>query len=126
MFVRVDHSFLKTLRMGGTEKILPIQIKSADRRIKAFIREYKHEKRFFNHFESRHQFVLCGLDKADFVLADIMGQIVVHVSGFGMSEKQVLDYLDSLGDKEAILAYLNNKRQLCYLWYWPHSHRPRK
>lgn len=120
MFVRTRNSFLKAMMLGGAQKILPIQIKSSERRIKSFIRKHSGQKRFFNLAEKDHQFVLCGMDDEDLVLADIVGQIMVHVAGNDISEREVVNWLRGNGDNEAVLAYKRNKDLLIFNWYGSH------
>lgn len=117
MFVHTQKSFFKKFRLGGASGELPVQIKSSEGHVDDFVRNYAKHNRFFNIYEDNHQFVLCGMDKSDIILADIVGQIMVHVSAFGMKEKTVLKFLDSLGDKEAVLAYKEHKVDLLYYWY---------
>jgi len=103
--------------MNGRHQNLSIQIKSSYRRIKSFVRKYSKQTRFFNVSEKYHQFVLCGMYDKDLILADIVGQIVVHTLKFGISEKEALNCLNSFGDKEAVGAYKRNKTQLLNFWY---------
>lgn len=117
MFVQATSDFLKAVRMGGLKKVLPVQIKSSDRRLKSFVHRYFRLGRFFNVTEKSHQFVLCGMDEDELVLADIVGQIVAHVSGFGMTETAILNSLDGWGDKEAVIAYERTKALLLFRWY---------
>ncbi len=117
MFVNVNGSFLKAIKMNGRHQDLPVQIKSSYRRIKAFVRKYSKQTRFFNAIEKHHQFVLCGMYDKDLILADIVGQVVAHTSEFGMSEKETLNCFNSFGDKEAVGAYKRNKSQLLNFWY---------
>jgi len=117
MFVRAKYSFLKMVRMGGVEKLLPIQIKSSDRRLRAFVRKYTPQMRFFNVAAQSHQFVLCGMDEVDFILADMVGQLVAHVSSFGVTEKETLSILKGFGDQEACLVYKSTKGLLLRRWY---------
>ena len=117
MFVQVNPSFLKAIKMNGHRKELPVQIKSSRRRIKSFIRKYAKQLRFFNVSRRSHLFVLCGTYAEELILADIVGQLVVHASGFGMSEKEVLNCLNSFGDKAAVEAYKQKKSLLSDLWY---------
>lgn len=117
MFVNVNKSFLKAIKMNGRHQNLSIQIKSSYRRIKSFVRKYSKQTRFFNVSEKYHQFVLCGMYDKDLILADIVGQIVVHTLKFGISEKEALNCLNSFGDKEAVGAYKRNKTQLLNFWY---------
>lgn len=117
MFVRVKTSFVSLLKLGGKSGIVPVQIKSSERRSRSFVHKHAPEKRFFNVTEKNHQFVLCGMDEEDLVLADIVGQIVVHLAGFGISERKVLGILKGFGDKKAVAAYERNKDQLLFAWY---------
>lgn len=117
MFVRTEKSFFKKFRLGGVSGVLPVQIKSSEGHIDDFIRNYAKHNRFFNIYDYNHQFVLCGMDKPIVILADIVGQIMVHVSTFGMKEKTVLNFLDVLGDRGAVLAYKEHKIDLLYYWY---------
>lgn len=117
MYVWVKFSFAKSMKMGGGEGIIPVQIKSSDRRIKSFVHRYINRKRFFNVNEKKHQFVLCGMDDEEVVLADIVGQIVTHLDGFDITEGKVLNWLLSFGDKLAVESYKNNKDLLIYFWY---------
>ena len=117
MFVSVKKSFNKKFRLGGEVGILPVQIKSSEGHTDDFIRKYAKHNRFFNIYESNHQFVLCGMDKSTVILADIVGQIMVHVMAIGMKEKTVLNFMEILGDKEAVVAYREHKVDLLYYWY---------
>ncbi|HCQ30931.1 TPA: hypothetical protein DIU27_00915 [Candidatus Collierbacteria bacterium] len=120
MFVHVNSSFQKAVRMRGRWKELPVQIKSSYRRIKSFVRKYSKQARFFNVTEKRHQFVLCGMYEEDLILADIVGQIVAHMIGYGMTERDALNCLNSFGDKLAVDAYRRNKEKLLNFWYGSH------
>jgi hypothetical protein len=117
MFVRVEPTLLRVLKIDGGKNVLSVQIKSSGKRANAFIRKHTKRKRFFNIAEKNHLFVLCGMEEKDLVLADIIGQIVVHVSGFGMSERKILNCLKSFGDKRAVSAYERNKVLLLFRWY---------
>lgn len=117
MYVRAKRSFIKTMKIGGGSGIIPVQIKSSDRRIRSFIHRYAVKKRFFNVDEKQHQFVLCGMDEEELILADIIGQIVVHLAGFDISEKKVLKWLEGFGDEVGTEAYRRNKDLLIFYWY---------
>lgn len=103
--------------MGGEQRLLPVQIKSSDRRVRAFIRKYTPMRRFFNVVDQSHQFVLCGMDEEEFILADIVGQVVAHTSHFGVTEKDTLSIFRGFGDETACLAYRDIKRLLLRRWY---------
>lgn len=117
MFVWIKYSFAKSMKVGGEVGIIPVQIKSSDRRIKSFVHRYVGQKRFFNAVEKQHQFVLCGMDEEELVLADIVGQIVVHLARFNVTERKVLNWFLSFGDKKAVEAYKKNKDLLLFTWY---------
>lgn len=117
MYVWIKYSFAKSMNLGGEKSIMPVQIKSSDRRIKSFIHRYVGQKRFFNVDEKNHQFVLCGMDEEELVLANIVGQIVAHLSGFDITERKILNRLLGFGDKKAVESYKNNKDLLIYFWY---------
>lgn len=117
MFVVATDDFLKFAHMGGEKKLLPVQIKSSDRKIKSFVHDPRRAGRFFNLRDSIHQFVLCGMDEKDLILADIIGQLVVHLSGLKISEEQVLGWLDKAGDIDAVRAYQHQKVMLLFRWY---------
>lgn len=57
------------------------------------------------------------MDEEELVLADIVGQIVVHLAGFDISEKKVLKWLGGFGDEMAVECYLKNKDLLIFYWY---------
>ena len=57
------------------------------------------------------------MDEEELVLADIVGQIVVHLGKFEVSEKKVLNWLLSFGDKVAVESYNKNKDLLLFFWY---------
>lgn len=117
MFVQATTGFLKCMNLGGVLRIIPVQIKSADGGVTTFIRHYAVARRFFNVEEKSHQFVLCGMDEPEYVLADIVGQLVVHAAGFQISQKEVLDMLGNFEDGEAVTAFNANKGLLQTSWY---------
>lgn len=117
MFVWTKYTFAKLMKLGGGKGVLPVQIKSSERRIRSFVHKHTVQKRFFNTVEKQHQFVLCGMDEEELVLADIVGQIVAHLDKFEVSEKKVLNWLLSFGDKIAVEAYKKNKDLLLFFWY---------
>jgi hypothetical protein len=59
---------------------------------KKFADKHRPEQRFFNQKTKDHLFVLCGMDEPELVLADIVGQVVVHCAGHGKTEEQILEY----------------------------------
>jgi hypothetical protein len=120
MFVRVEPALLRVLKIDGGKNVLSVQIKSAAKGVNSFVRKHAKQGRFFNKYNKSHLFVLCGMEEKDLVLADITGQIVAHVAGFGMNEKKILNYLKSFGDKAAVAAYGRNKVLLLFRWYGPH------
>ncbi len=117
MFVRTNSGFLSGLFLDGEVDVLSIQIKSDPKRANGFVKQYGWEGRFFNFKRKYHQFILCGMDDTDLVLADIVGQMVVHAKNFDMSEHAVLKHLDKVGDVNAVRSYVHWKVALVFRWY---------
>ncbi len=117
MFVRTKSGFLKPLCLDGEIDVLTIQIKSAPERARGFVKQYGHEGRFFNFRKRYHQFVLCGMDEPELVLADIVGQMVVQARNVEAGELSVLKYLEKSGDYEAVKCYKQWKVALVFRWY---------
>ncbi len=117
MYVKVTDLFGDRLKLGGNSYTLPVQIKSSDRSMKKFFNKYSKEDRFFNLSERSHQFILCGMDDPNLVLADIAAQIIVHASNNRYRIADVFDFLAEVGDYEAIIAYKKNKSYLQSRWY---------
>lgn len=117
MFAKTVDLFGTVLKIGGDEFVLPIQIKSSDRSVREFFYKHLKQKRFFNQEERKHQFILCGMEEFDVVLADVVGQLVAHGASFKIKEKSVLGFLKDIGDIEAAEAYKRNKILLMFRWY---------
>lgn len=116
MFVRCPESFLRPLCLDGEQEVLSVQIKSDPKRAGGFVKQYSLENRFFNTKARIHQFILCGMDEAELILADIVGQMVVQAKFAGLSEQMALDHLGSF-DTEAVKVYKRLKVVLAFRWY---------
>ena len=117
MFVRTVPSFLPGLFLDGDGDVLSVQIKSDPKSARGFEKKYGWEGRFFNFRKRYHQFILCGMDEPDLVLADIVGQMVVQAGCFDVLESEVLAYLSKAGDEEAVSCYVHWKVSLVFRWY---------
>ncbi len=117
MFVRTKPGFLKSLGLDGETDVLSIQIKSDPDSAKGFIKQYGHEGRFFNFRKRYHQFILCGMDEPELVLADIVGQMVAQAKSFDIEEKSVLEYLTKNDDDFSVKCYKQWKVALIFRWY---------
>lgn len=117
MFVRTKPEFLKPFFLDGENDVLSIQIKSAPESAKGFVKQYGHEGRFFNFRKRYHQFILCGMDEPELVLADIVGQMVAHAKNFDVTESSVLDSLEKSGDLFSVKCYKQWKVALIFRWY---------
>lgn len=116
MYVIPQSGFLESFFLDSVEQI-PVQIKSGDKRVKEFVRKYMPQGRFFGFTGKYHQFVLCGMDDHDLVLADLVGQMVAHGQEFGVSEEETLKKFVDMGDIEAYKAYKKFKVVLLFKWY---------
>lgn len=117
MFIKADPYFLKLMNLGGGSGVIAVQIKSSEKGVKKFVKKHLPEGRFFNAENKNHQFVLCGMDEKDLVLADIVGQLVVHLTGYDATEVMVIESLNYFGDLAAIWAYRREKVALLFRWY---------
>lgn len=116
MFVRCVPDFLTPLHLDGEQEIISVQIKSDPKRAGGFVKQYALEGRFFNTKLKMHQFILCGMDERDLILADIVGQMVAHGRIAKIGESEVLDYLER-HDSEAVASYRRLKVTLIFRWY---------
>lgn len=116
MFVRCKTGFLTPLGLDGEQEILSVQIKSDPKRAWGFVKQYSVEGRFFNVKTKMHQFILCGMDEEDLILADIVGQMVAHAKQANVREDMVLKYLERF-DTLAVSCYKRMKVTLVFRWY---------
>lgn len=112
LFVPINEKILGFLGLVQDVRGVPFQVKSGDHSVEKFVRRRK----IFNEGEYRFEdgkyiFVLNGQNSMEVILADIVGQMVGLACRFGdVSEAGVLDYIqEELGDKQAVLRYLEHK-----------------
>lgn len=116
MFVRCLPGFLDPLHLDGEQEMISVQIKSDPKRAGGFVKQYAFEGRFFNVKTRMHQFILCGMDEGELILADIVGQMVAHARLAKITESEVLSYLEK-HDSEAVACYKRLKVTLIFRWY---------
>lgn len=120
MFVKVVNLFGSVLKLDGKDNVLSVQIKSSERSVREFFHKYSNHKRFFNQEDRYHQFILCGMEEPEVVMADIVGQIVAHANNFKLSETDVINFLIEVEDFEIVDAYKKYRILMLSRWYGVH------
>ena len=112
MFVPADQRLVNLLCIEPDRRGLLVQIKSSSKKEEYFTGS--HKQKIFNLAKGENIFVLNGQEENKIQMATLVGQMII-VAGLTdtVSEEVFLGFLaEDLMDKEAVLAYLENREYL--------------